>query len=261
MAERVYPSTKPTTIPNSALNSTGAAAASAFPTTKSQLYGATRPAYRPSPLRKRSRRSLCCSCCLWLTLIIFILLILAVAAGAIVYFIYQPHHPNFAVSGFKISSLNLTSNSHLITNININITAKNPNKKMIYIYNPTEVEILTVKDEILIGNGSVPGFVHRTKNTTLLKAAIRSGNTAMDDVSASQLKSDLKSKGGLNLKIRLETKVKVKLDSLKSPKVGIRVICDGIKANVPSGKTATTASVANAKCKVDLRIKIWKWTF
>ncbi|XP_065866710.1 NDR1/HIN1-like protein 6 [Euphorbia lathyris] len=260
MAERVYPSAKP--IPNTALNSTGAAAASAFPATKAQLYGATRPAYRPSPLRKRSRRSLCCACCLWITLIIFILLFLAAAAGAIVYVIYRPHRPTFAVSGFKISSLNLTSNSHLITNININITTKNPNKKLIYIYNPTAISITTVKDEIFIGNGSVPSFVHRTKNTTLLKAAIRSNsNQPLDDVSASQLKSELKSKKGLNLKIELETKVKVKMDGLKSPKVGIRVTCDGIKATVPTGKTATSASVSNAKCEVDLRIKIWKWTF
>ncbi|KAJ0074994.1 hypothetical protein Patl1_33516 [Pistacia atlantica] len=88
------------------------------------------------------------------------------------------------------------------------------------------------------------------------------GNSqALDDASASKIKSEMKSKSGLPLKIKLETKMKVKMGAIKSPKVRIRVSCDGIRATVPTGKTATTASTSNAKCKVDWRIKIWKWTF
>jgi hypothetical protein len=83
----------------------------------------------------------------------------------------------------------------------------------------------------------------------------------LDDVSAGKLKADLKSKNGVALKLELETKVKVKMGGLKTPKARIRVTCQGIKATAPSGKKSTTASVSNAKCKVDLRIKIWKWTF
>ena len=82
----------------------------------------------------------------------------------------------------------------------------------------------------------------------------------LDDKSGSKLSSDLKSTGGVALKLELETKVKVKMGGLKTPKARIRVRCQGIKAAVPSGKLATTASVSNAKCKADLRIKIWKWT-
>ncbi|KDP40769.1 hypothetical protein JCGZ_24768 [Jatropha curcas] len=261
MTDRVYPSTKPI------MNGTTATATNAtngnpsFPATKGQLYGATRPAYRPQPQRKRSRRSCCCACCLWITMIVFALLLLAAIAGAVIYVIYRPHRPTFTVSALKVSSLNITSNSHLITNINLNITAKNPNKKLVYIYNPITISVVTAKDDIFIGNGLLPSFAHGTKNTTLLKATITSSNVQLDDTSSSQLKQDLKTKNGLALKIKLETKVKVKMDSLKTPKVGIRVSCEGIKVTAPSGKTATKASVSDAKCKVDVRIKIWKWTF
>ncbi|OAY53152.1 NDR1/HIN1-like protein 6 [Manihot esculenta] len=257
MADRVYPSTKPATNGDT----TAATTKPSFPATKAQLYGAARPAYRPQPHRKRSRRSCCCACCLWLTLIIFTLLLLAAIAGAIIYVLYHPQRPTFSVSGLKISSLNLTSSSHLTTNINLNITTRNPNKKLVYIYSPVTISLTTAKDGIQIGNGLLPSFEHGTKNTTFLKAAIRSSDQQLDDTSASQLKTDFKSKNGLALKIELETKVKVKMGGLKTPRVGIKISCEGIKTIIPNGKSATTASVSKAKCKVDLKIKIWKWTF
>ncbi|CAK7356860.1 unnamed protein product [Dovyalis caffra] len=253
MTDRVYPSTKPAT--------NGAAATNpSFPATKAQLYGASRPAYRPQPNRKRSR-SCCCACFLWTTVVIFTLIVLVAIAGAIIYVLYRPHRPTFDVSGFKISSLNLTSNSHLTTNINLNITTRNPNKKLVYTYNPITISVTTEKDDIAVGSGFFPSFVHGTKNTTFLRAAITSSGVQLDDASAGKLKSDLKSKNGVALKLELETKVKVKMGGLKTPKARIRVTCRGIKATVPSGKQATKASVSDAKCKVDLRIKIWKWNF
>ena len=59
----------------------------------------------------------------------------------------------------------------------------------------------------------------------------------------------------------MDAMVKLKMDWLKSKKVGIRVKCDGIRGTVPSGRTPTLASVTGSECKVDLRIKIWKFSF
>ncbi|KAK7845830.1 ndr1/hin1-like protein 13 [Quercus suber] len=196
MADRVYPSSKPAT------NGTAAATATttngAFPATKAQLYGATRPAYRPQPHNRRRQhsRSCCCSCCIWLTFFLLLLILLGAIAGAIVYVLYRPHRPTFSVTSLKVSHLNVTSSSTINS------------------------------------NGSV-----------------------------STLKTELKSKSGIPLKIEFDTKVKAKMGGLKTPKVGIRVTCDGITATVPTGKTAATASTSASKCKVDIRIKIWKWTF
>ncbi|KAJ6700743.1 LATE EMBRYOGENESIS ABUNDANT (LEA) HYDROXYPROLINE-RICH GLYCOPROTEIN FAMILY [Salix koriyanagi] len=231
MADKVYPSTtKPAT------NGTAATKPS-FPATKAQQYGATRPAYRPQPASRKRSRGCCCACVLWTTVVIFILIVLAAIAGGIIYALYRPHRPTFVVSGLKISSLNLTSTSHLTTNINLNITTRNPNKKLVYTYNPITIS-----------------------NTTFLRASITSSGVQLDDKSGTKLSSDLKSRGGVALKLELETKVKVKMGGMNTPKARIRVRCQGIKAAVPSGKLATTASVSNAKCKADLRIKIWKWT-
>ncbi|KAL4336054.1 hypothetical protein GQ457_07G031250 [Hibiscus cannabinus] len=250
MADRVYPSSKQAT------NGTAPATNPSFPATKAQLYGASRSLYRPQP--DHHRRSSCCSCCIWTTIAILALVLLAAIAGAIVYVIYRPHRPTFTVSSLKVSTLNVTSASKLITNINLDVQAKNPNKKLVYSYDPITISITT--DDIDIGDGSFGSLVQGTKNTTLLKAAVSSSNRVLDDTSAGKLKTALKSKNGLPLKIELDTKVKAKMGALKTPKLRIRVACEGIQVTVPKGGTSTTASTSNAKCKVDLKLKIWKWS-
>ncbi|XVF86819.1 hypothetical protein PTKIN_Ptkin18bG0073200 [Pterospermum kingtungense] len=258
MADRVYPSSKQAT--NGTASATASGANPAFPATKAQLYGASRPLYRPQPNRHRYRRSSFCSCCLWTTIAILLVILLAAIAGAILYVLYRPHRPIFTVSSLKVSTLSLTSASKLVTNVHLNVTAKNPNKKVVYTYDPIAISLYT-NDGIDVGDGSFGSFVHGTKNTTLLKAAITSSNQELDDTSAGKLKTALKSKNGLPLKIKLDTKLKAKMGALKTPKLRIRVVCEGIKATVPKGKSATTASTSDAKCKADFRLKIWKWTF
>lgn len=128
MTDRVYPSSKPAT------NGTASAANPSFPATKAQLYGASRPLYRPQANSYRHRRSCCCSCCLWTTVAILVLILLAGVAAAILYVLYRPHRPTFTVSSLKVSTLNITSSSKLITSINLNVTTKNPNKNLVYTY-------------------------------------------------------------------------------------------------------------------------------
>lgn len=126
------------------------------------------------------------------------------------------------------------------------------------MYNPVAISIFS--NDVDVGDGVIPSFVHGKKNTTILKTRISSSGKVLDDDSISALKSEMKRKNGLPLKVRLDTKVKVKAGGLKSPKIGIRVRCDGITINLPTGKTAASASTSKAKCKVDVRFKIWKWT-
>lgn len=118
-----------------------------------------------------------------------------------------------------------------------------------------------ISNDVSVGTGLIPAFVHGTKNSTILKTQIASSGQDLDSSSVSTLRSDLKNKNGLPLKIQLDTKVRVKIGGMKTKKVGIRVSCDGIKATAPTGKSPAVASTTDAKCKVDVRIKIWKWTF
>ncbi|BFG24274.1 hypothetical protein CerSpe_105480 [Prunus speciosa] len=253
MADRVYPTAKPAT------SAPATAANPAFPATKAQLYSNTRPAYRPQPHHRRRSRSRCCSCCLWIIFLILLQLVIVAALGAAFYVFYRPHRPSFSVTSLKVQTLNFTTNSHLTSSFNLNITARNRNKKLVFIYNPMAISIFS--NDVDIGDGIIPSFVHGKKNTTLLKTKIASSGKELQSSEVSTLKADIKSKSGLPLKVRLDTKVRVKVLGLKTPRIGIRVNCEGIKVtSLPTAKAPATASTSNAKCKVDVRVKIWKWT-
>ncbi|WOK93876.1 hypothetical protein Cni_G02577 [Canna indica] len=252
MADRVYPSAK--TNPNPPPPAT--APGPAFPPAKSQLNGATRLPYRPQPSkasRLRSRRSPCCSCCLCLIMLLVILIILVAVAGAVFYVVYRPHRPAFSVSAIRVAALNVSTAGHLTSRFNLNVTTRNPNKKLIYLYDLISVSITS--GGVDVADGSFAAFVQDAGSSTLLSTAASSSSQQLDSTAA----SDLRKGSSLPLEVDMETKAGVKIGGLKTKKIGIRVRCEGISAAVPKGKAAGAAS-AGSDCKVKLRVKIWKWT-
>ncbi|KAI6702881.1 hypothetical protein NL676_012017 [Syzygium grande] len=232
------------------------------PLAKGQLYGgASSSASRPQPKKSRRHRRgcCCCRCCLWTTVALLVLLLI-VTATASFYVLYRPHRPTFTVTSLRISYINITSSSSTNSSkFDLTVSARNPNSKLVHICSPISVSVLSADGVVDLGDATIPSFLHGKKNTTVLKTSIASNGQQVDSGSASTLKSGLKSKSGLALKIRLDTKVKG--GGLKTPRVGIRVTCGGIRATAPAaGKSAAMAATGNAKCKVDTGIRIWNWT-
>ncbi|XP_047152212.1 uncharacterized protein LOC124823928 [Vigna umbellata] len=101
------------------------------------------------------------------------------------------------------------------------------------------------------------------KNNQMSLRPMLSGLQDLETDSVTNLRSGMKMRNGFPIMIQMDTKVKMKMDWLKSKKVGIRVTCDGIRGTIPVSKSPAVASVVDSDCKVDLRIKIWKlswWT-
>lgn len=269
MTDRVYPSA---TKPNGTTTTAPPVAATnhhnplPIPPAKAHL----RHPYRQNPPHTarrshRTKRNYFCCCCCWSIFILIILLIATAIAGAIAYSIYKPHRPTFSFTSLKISQFNLTTSSsddstRLTTKLNITLSCTNPNKKLTFIYDPIQITTLT-SSEVQIGQGEFKSFTSNPKNITYIHTPIHTTSQVLDADSVTSLRSDLKKKTGLPLKILLDTKVVVKADNLKTKKLGIRIKCEGVHVTAPKGKSASIASVSKAKCKVDLRVKIWKWTF
>ncbi|PON56366.1 Late embryogenesis abundant protein [Parasponia andersonii] len=276
MTDRVHPSSKPT--PNGTTTAAAAAGANPSSVTAAAATNPTaskpqlRPPYRPQPQyphhhhrrHRRSNRNICCCCCFWSILVVLALGLLAAIAAAAVYVLYHPTRPEFTVTSLRIAKLNLTtspdsSSSRLTALLNLTVSSKNPNGHLTFFYDAFAVTASS--SSVQIGNGSIPAFVSEKKNETTFRTIVASSSQDLDTDATTSLRSDLKKKGGVPLKIQMDTRVKVKMESLRSKRVGIRVTCQGIKAVAPKGKSPSVASVSDAKCKVDLRIKIWKWTF
>nr|GLL17825.1 protein YLS9-like [Ipomoea trifida] len=143
MAEKVYPS-KPAF--NGATTSP-AANSGTNPPKKAQLYHATRPVYRPS---SRRNRSCLCSCCLWATFLVIILVFLAAVAGVIFWAVYRPHRPSFTVNSLTFSQFNISS-TKLTSNFTSTISARNPNKKLTFLYDPITVSLFS--GDVAVGTG------------------------------------------------------------------------------------------------------------
>nr|DAD22584.1 TPA_asm: hypothetical protein HUJ06_024047 [Nelumbo nucifera] len=123
-------------------------------------------------------------------------------------------------------------------------------KNKVFFYDP--IIVIVNSNDMDIGNGLFLSFTHGTKNTTKLTTLILNSNGGLDIESINSLKSDMKRKNMLPLEIQMDMKVKVKIGSLKTKKVGIRVLC----------KTMSSMSLSsNPKCKANLQFNIWKWSF
>lgn len=297
MADRVYPAAKPNPPPGAAGNSNGGggAQASSFPAPKSQMY--QRPIYRPQAPTKRQRGrscrcSLCCCFC-WALVVVILLAFVGAVCGGVFYLLYRPQRPSFSVSSVRLASLNLTSSATapvLSDAITLTVTARNPNKKMVYLYDDLTLLVATAANAVPLGSATVPGFAHAAGNTTVLTATVSASAVGVDPSGAS---SDIKRSGGgsFSVVVDADTSAGVRVGGLKTKKIGIQVHCEGIKLTAPpppppapkraKGKNSTaalapalapsaadatpaktaTVSTAAHSCKVRVRVKIWKWTF
>ncbi|KAM0026906.1 putative Late embryogenesis abundant protein, LEA_2 subgroup [Helianthus debilis subsp. tardiflorus] len=290
MTDRVYPSSKPK--PNTTTKTTAAGGGGGGATTtpnrnippppnKTQFNTTTtsnnRHPYRPNPTtttHRRRRRSCFCLCCFWLTLIILLLLLISTIAGCILYLLYHPHRPTFSIAALKISQFNLSTTSsddttRLTSKLNLTLSTSNPNKKITFFYDPFTITLQS--HETQLANGSFPNSLTiKPNNITIIHSQLYTTSLLLDPEIVTKIRSDLKKKSGMPLKLLLDTEVRVKIETLRTKKVGIRIECDGIHSLIPKGggtgrnttaSSAVAATVTAAKCKLDLRIKIWKWTF
>uniref|UniRef100_A0A0E0MSL7 Late embryogenesis abundant protein LEA-2 subgroup domain-containing protein n=1 Tax=Oryza rufipogon TaxID=4529 RepID=A0A0E0MSL7_ORYRU len=257
-----------------------------------------RPIYRPqAPAAKRRRggrsscRFSCCCCFFYAVLVVLLLAFVAAVAGGAFYLLYRPHRPAFTLSVARVDKLSLSSSAtapSLTDSIDVTLTAKNPNKKLVYLYDDFAVTAATAANAVPLGEGSVPGFVHDAGNITVIKATVSASALGVDPTTAA---TDIKKSGEFTITLDLETKAGVKVGGLKTKKIGVLVHCEGIKVAAPAPppppakkkKGGVKLSVADAPspaasvddttpspppattvarvCQVRIRVKIWKWTF
>lgn len=256
-----------------------------------------RPIYRPQQApakRRRGGRSCpfsCCCCFCWTLLVVVLLAVLAAVAGGAFYLLYRPHRPAFTLTAARVTRLSLSPSATapaLSDAIDVTLTARNPNKKLVYVYDDFAVTAATAANAVPLGAATAPGFAHEAGNVTVIRATVSASALAVDPAAAG---SDVKRSGEFPIVLDLETRAGVRVGGLRTKKIGILVHCDGVKvaapAPAPAKKTkklakaaadtpapaaaavddapappaaSATATVARA-CQVRVRVKIWKWTF
>jgi len=223
-------------------------------------------------------------------LVIVLLALVAAAAGGVFYLLYRPQRPSFTVSSVRLTAFNLSSSATapvLTDSIQLTVTAKNPNKKLVYIYDDFSFSAATTANAVPLGDATAPGFAHQAGNTTIFTTTIAAAAVTVDPSGAG---SDFKMSGAFSVSVDADTRAGVKVGSLKTKKMDIQVRCDGIKVTPPrprppppapkkvkgkngtalapapapaldNAETTATVSTTAHSCTVRVRVKIGRWTF
>lgn len=203
--------------------------------------------YSPSkpPKKRRSccRRCLCCTCCF-----LFFLIVAVAASAGILYLVFRPKIPKYSVDSMRITQLNLNNDNSLSATFNVNITARNPNKKIgIYYEGGSNLSVFYTGTKLC--EGSLPKFYQGHRNTTVLSVTL-AGQTE----NASGLLQSLQAQqqtGTIPLNLRVKVPVRLKVGKLKLMKWKFLVKC---RVNVDSLSQDNVIRIRDSSCKFRFRL-------
>lgn len=190
----------------------------------------TIPVFHSKPPKKR--RNCCCRFFCWTLSLLLILVILIAATLGILYLVFQPKIPKYSVDKLRISDFTLNPDASLYARFTVEITARNPNKKIgIYYEGGSRIDVYYTN--IQLAQGSLPKFYQGHQNTTVLDVAL--AGQYMNANGLLTALSQQQQTGNIPLKLNVKVPVRVKLGKLKLMKTTFRVRCnlmvDSLNAN------------------------------
>ncbi|KAL3527370.1 hypothetical protein ACH5RR_012026 [Cinchona calisaya] len=208
-------------------------------------YQRTIPYSYSKPPKKRS----CFKKCLCWTLCLVILQIILIGIlAAIIFFVFRPKLPKYSVDSMSITQFNLNNDNSLYATFNVNITARNPNKKIgIYYENGSRLRVYFQGTELC--EGSLPKFYQGHRNTTVMNVNL-TGQT-QDAAGLLQSLQAQQQTGNVPLNLRARVPVRVKLGGLKLMKWKFLVRC---RLNVDSLAQDNTIRIRDSSCKFRFRL-------
>ncbi|CAA0814526.1 NDR1/HIN1-like 25 [Striga hermonthica] len=209
----------------------------------------TGPAHRTipyAPMKPPKRRGSCCKRCLcWSTCLILLLVVLAGAAAGVLYLVFRPHLPSYSVDSMRISRLDLGPDNTLSSGFDVNITARNPNRR-IGIHYEGGSRLSVLYRETTLCEGSLPRFYQGHRNTTRL--GIRMAGRTAD--AAGLLGSIQAETGGVPLVLRGRVPVRVEIGSLRLWEWRFRVRC---RLTVNRVEANNDVRIRDSRCRFRFR--------
>ncbi|CAJ2649751.1 unnamed protein product [Trifolium pratense] len=194
--------------------------------------------------RRKTRRNRCCCCLCWLIGILFILLVLAAIAAGVFYLIFRPESPHYSIDGISVKGMNLNS-SVISPEFDVSVKADNGNNKIgIYYETDSAVEIF-YKDAVLC-NGVLPVFYQPSNNVTVFQTVLKGNGIELARSDRRTLVNAV-AKRNVPLSLKLRAPVKIKVGSVKTWKIRVKVDCD-----VTVDQLTAQAKIVNKDCNYGL---------
>ena len=199
---------------------------------KDQVYRVPPPEnanrYQALSRKSKTRRRPCCRCLCWSFGILAFLLALLAVSAAIFYLVVKPRSPNYSVDAISVSGLNFTAAAAAASSASLTVSpefdvivrADNPNDEIGIYYEPkSSVEIYY--DDVSLCNGAVPSFYQPSNNVTVFEIALKGYGVVLTSTVKNSL-LQAQSQG----KVTVRAPVKIKVGSVKSWTITIKVDCD-----------------------------------
>ncbi|KAK1561954.1 hypothetical protein Q3G72_003776 [Acer saccharum] len=201
------------------------------------------------------RRSGCggggCFCCLLkliLKIVVTIVVILGLAA-LIFWLIFRPiNEIKFHANNVSLTQFNLTDNKNLNYRLALDITIRNPNKKIGVYYD--RIEAGAYYEDQRLKSVSITPFYQGHKNTTVLNVMFEGQQPLFGE--GIQDFTQEKTSGIYSVDVKLYLRIRFKLGKVKSPRLKPRIDCE-LKVPVNSSNGGGASGAADTtKCHFDL---------
>ena len=185
------------------------------------------PSFRPKQRRRGGGycRICCCTCCI----IFLVILFAAVVAAALVYAVYDPSLPEFHLVSFRVPKLNVSENNdgaYLDADTAARVEVKNRNRKMVWYFEDTEVDVSANNADLNLGSAKVAGLEVKEKEVAELKVETRVKGVALDERQRKRVKGMVQSRG-LVPNVEVRSRAGVGTQRWKSGKIGVTLVCGG----------------------------------
>lgn len=180
--------------------------------------------------------------------IVFTILIIVGLAVLVVWLILRPNNLKFHVTDASLTEFNFNTTNTLQYNMALNLTVRNPNKRVGIYYDTIEANVYYEGQRFRTVD--LTPFYQGHKNTTVLSTAFNGTQVVLLGTSELSNFNTETSDGIYSIDLKLNLKIRAKVGWIKIGKFKPKIKC-GLKVPLSSnGKSAS--SFETTKCSLDL---------
>ncbi|XP_009599460.1 NDR1/HIN1-like protein 10 [Nicotiana tomentosiformis] len=199
--------------------------------------------------------SCCCGClfnciCTCIFQILCTLLVIVGVVAFVLWFILRPNKVNFHVADASLTQFDLsTKNNTLYYDLALNVSIRNPNKRIGIYYDSIEARALFHGQNFSSTN--LEPFYQGHKNTTDLKIVFKGQNLIMLGDKEKSDYSGEKDSGVYAIGVKLYMRIRLKFGWIKTKKIKPMIMCDLKVPFKSNGTTSSSTTFERTQCHLD----------
>ncbi|XP_021289302.1 NDR1/HIN1-like protein 10 [Herrania umbratica] len=191
-----------------------------------------------------------CGCCLLKLLFNIIITAVVVIGLAVLIFwlIFRPNKVKFHVTDASLTEFNLTTNNTLHYNLAVNITVRNPNKRIGIYYD--RIEARAYYEDQRFDTLNLTPFYQGHKNTSFLNPVFRGEHLVMLGADETSKFNEEKTSGIYSIDVKLYLRIRFKVGKVKTGRFKPKISCD-LKVPLSSADGSLAGAPETTRCDWD----------